>query len=200
VSNPRIAIVILAAGTSSRLGRPKQLLPLGGEPLLRHSIRNAQASRADEVLLVLGSRAAEIQAAVGELGHRTVVNPAFADGQSTSMVAGIDALDGNVQAAIMMLGDQPTVSTATLNALIERFKRSPSAIVQASYDFKPGNPVLFDRSMFPALLAVTGDRGARDVIKQHRDALVLVEMEQSAPPDVDSDEDYAVLKKLWNNR
>src|SRR3954451_14628645 len=105
-----ISIVILAAGTSSRLGQPKQLLDLGGEPLLRHTLRNALASRAGEVVLVLGHQAETIRAAVGEHGQRTVINPDFADGQSTSLRAGLEAVSDDSDAAIVMLGDQPLVT------------------------------------------------------------------------------------------
>src|SRR6478735_338900 len=106
-----ISIVILAAGTSTRLGRPKQLLDLGGEPLLRHTLRNALASRVGEVVLVLGNQADSISEAVGNLGQRTVINPDFAAGQSTSLRAGIESVSAESDAAIVMLGDQPMVTT-----------------------------------------------------------------------------------------
>lgn len=197
MSAPRVAIVILAGGTSSRLGRPKQLLELGGEPLLRHTVRRAMASSATEVVLVLGSRAEEIGAAVGELGQRTVINSDFASGQSTSMVAGVAALGADADAAILMLGDQPTVTPALLDRLIATFAETGAAIVQPRYQGRPGNPVLFRRDQFPDLLAVTGDLGAREIIQRRKGDVVWVELDEPAPPDVDSDEDYEHLKSIW---
>lgn len=194
----RIAAVILAAGRSSRLGRPKQLLDLGGEPLLRHTVRHALAGPVDEVVLVLGNAAAEIGAAVGELGQRTVVNPAFAEGQSTSLHAGIAALGPAVEAVVLMLGDQPTVGPDIVAALVAQFRASGAAIVQPVYGGVPANPVLIARSLFPELLAVGGDEGARSVIRAHRGEVALVPVSDGPPPgDVDTEDDYAALLAVW---
>ncbi|MCC6704103.1 MAG: nucleotidyltransferase family protein [Thermomicrobiales bacterium] len=198
MSDPRVGIVILAGGTSSRLGRPKQLLELGGEPLLRLTVRRALASSAWEVVLVLGSRAEEIDAAVGELGQRIIMNPDFAAGQSTSMVAGVAVLGADIDAAILMLGDQPTVTPALLDRLIATFAETGAAIIQPRYQGRPGNPVLFRRDLFPELLAVTGDLGAREIIQRRKRDVAWVDLDEPAPPDVDSDDDYEYLKSIWN--
>ena len=195
-----LSIVILAAGSSSRLGRPKQLLELGGEPLLRHTVRNAVASRASEVILVLGSEAEAIGRAVGGLGQRTVVNPDFTEGQSTSMLVGVRAINPATEAVILMLGDQPTVETTLLDRLIKRFERSRPAIVQPVYEGRPGNPVLFRRDLFSELLRVTGDQGAREIIRSGRHAIDRFDAGQPMPPDVDTDEDYARLRSIWSDR
>ena len=195
---PRVAIVILAAGTSSRLGRPKQLLELDGEPLLRHTVRQALDSSASGVVLVLGSRAEEIAAAVGELGQRTIVNPDFALGQSTSMVAGVAALGDEFDAAIMMLGDQPTVTPELLSRLIDTFGNTSASIVQPRYQGRPGNPVLFRRDIFPELLGVTGDLGAREIIQRRKGDVTWIDIDQPAPHDVDSEEDYEYMKTIWD--
>ncbi len=196
-----ISIVILAAGTSTRLGRPKQLLDLGGEPLLRHTLRNALASRAGEVVLVLGNQAEEISVAVGELGQRTVMNPDFAAGQSTSLRAGIEAVSADAFAAIVMLGDQPMVTSAMLDQIIERFEVTCAPIVQPVYGETPGNPVLLSRSLFPELLAIEGDQGARGVIKTHREQIDRVRVSVGLPPgDVDTEEDYQALLDVWDAR
>jgi molybdenum cofactor cytidylyltransferase len=193
----QVSIVILAAGGSSRLGRPKQLLQLGGEPLLRHTIRHALASRANDVIVVLGNEADAIAEAVGDLGQRTVVNPAYVDGQSTSLVAGIRAVDPGADAALLMLGDQPTVETTVLDRLIERFAASGAEIVQPVYDGTPGNPVIFRRDLFPELLAVTGDQGARQVIRSRSERIDRIDADQPVPPDVDTEADYGRLIELW---
>jgi len=195
---PSVSGVVLAAGGSTRLGRPKQLLSLGGEPLLRHTVRRALAARLGEVVLVLGHRAAEVGAAVGELGQRTVVNPDWSSGQSASLRAGVAAVDPRAAAAVFLLGDQPQVGPATLDALVAAFVRSAAPIVQPLYGGEPGNPVLIARPLFPELLAVAGDRGARDVVRAHREEAVRVPVGDGPPPgDVDTEEDYRALIAAW---
>jgi molybdenum cofactor cytidylyltransferase len=196
-----ISIVILAAGTSTRLGRPKQLLELGGEPLLRHTLRNALASRADEVVLVLGSQAEEIADVVGDLGSRTAINPEYAAGQSTSLRVGIEAVSAEADAVIVMLGDQPMVTSAMLDQIIERFEVTGAPIVQPVYGETPGNPVLLARSLFPELLEIEGDQGARGVIKSHANQIDRVRVSDGLPPgDVDTEEDYQTLLDVWDAR
>ena len=196
-----ISIVILAAGTSTRLGRPKQLLDLGGEPLLRHTLRNALASRAGEVVLVLGNQADTIAKSVGDLGQRTVTNPDFAAGQSTSLRVGIEAVSAEADAIIVMLGDQPMVTAAMVDQIIERFEMTSAPIVQPVYGETPGNPVLLARSLFPELLAIESDQGARGVIKTHREQIVRVRVADGPPPgDVDTEADYQALLDVWEAR
>lgn len=197
----KVSVIVLAAGASRRLGRPKQLLPLGGEPLIRHTVRNALASRASEVVVVLGNQADAIEQAIGQLGQRVVFNPDFAEGQSTSMVAGIHAVMPDTDAAMVMLGDQPTVAPELLNALIDQFERSNAAIVQPRYrEGSPGNPVLLSARLFPELLQVTGDLGAREVIRAHRTEIDFIAVDAPPPPDVDSEDDYRLLVDLWESR
>lgn len=199
MSQPRIAIIVLAAGASRRLGRPKQLLELGGEPLIRHTVRNAMASKADEVLVVLGNEADRIALEIAELGPRTVINPDFTAGQSTSMVAGISALAPDIDAVILMLGDQPTVAPALLDTLIERFHSTGAKIIQPYYDDgRPGNPVLIAHALFPELVEVTGDIGARNVVRERFAEIERVDVDLPHPLDVDSEEDYARLKSTWH--
>lgn len=197
----QVSGVILAAGSSRRLGRPKQLLDLGGEPLLRHTVRHAVGSSLHEVIVVLGSRSGEIAAAVGELGQRTVVNAGFAAGQSTSLVLGIGEVSVQSDGMLVMLGDQPMVSAAAVDRLIGRFRRGGGTVVQAAYGGEPGNPVLFGRSLFDALAAVSGDEGARSAVRRHRDSVVLVDVGDVAEViDVDTEADYARLIELWEAR
>jgi molybdenum cofactor cytidylyltransferase len=186
--------VILAAGTSSRLGQPKQLLDLHGEPLLRWTVRNAIASGLDEVVLVLGARAEEIGTAVGELGQRTVINPDFAKGQGTSLVAGLKAIDARVEGILFMLGDQPQVGPEIIDLLIERFRDAGAPIVQPVYGGIPANPVLFSLTLKDELLAITGDEGARSIVRAHKKDIVFVSVSDGPPPrDVDTIEDYQAL-------
>ncbi|MDQ3411935.1 MAG: nucleotidyltransferase family protein, partial [Chloroflexota bacterium] len=114
--------IILAAGQSSRLGRSKQLLPLAGRPLLAHVIAHAAASDLDETILVLGHEATAIAAALGDLGQRTMINPEYAAGQSTSVRAGLSAVSPESDAVMFLLGDQPTVTSEIINALLTAYR------------------------------------------------------------------------------
>lgn len=190
--------MILAAGSSTRLGRPKQLLELDGEPLLRHTIRNALGSRLDEVVVVLGAKAAEIDGAVGYLGQRTVVNPSHEQGQSTSMRLGLESIDPESDAALFLLGDQPGVRPTLIDALLARYAESGALIVQGRFQGKPGNPVLIDRQLFLELAMIEGDEGARSVVARHRGEISFVDLPEIAvPQDVDTDDDYRTLLQTW---
>lgn len=197
--HPRVSGVILAAGASSRMGQPKQLLPLGDDPLLRHVIRAALASNLAEVVVVLGYQAEAIIAAVGPLGHKIVVNPHYAEGQSTSLRSGLAAIDSASEGVLFLLGDQPEVSVAVINGLIDAFVGRASPIVAPQYRDTRGHPVLFARELFAELTAVSGDVGAREVMAKHRDSLRTVSFpETPAPPDVDTPSAYEALVQRWN--
>jgi molybdenum cofactor cytidylyltransferase len=173
-------------------------LPLAGEPLLRHTVRRALSSSLDDLFVVLDHRGQEVAAALGELPVHVIVNP-FADrGQSTSVVAGLAALEDaspHIGAAIILLGDQPSVEPAVIDALIDAWRETSSPIVAPRYRDGFGNPVLFERGVFPELMNLKGDVGARSVVCAHQQAgsLALVPVDFTAPPDVDTVEDYEDL-------
>lgn len=195
-----VAGVILAAGVSRRLGRSKQLLDLGGEPLLRHTIRNAVTSSLDDVVVVLGSRAGEIGAAVGDLGQLTVVNDDYAAGQSTSLALGVRSVADGADGVMILLGDQPLVTSDAIDRLVDGFRSGTGEIVQAAYDGSPGTPVLFGRRHFGELLEVTGDEGARGIVRRHGDAVRVLEIGDVADLlDVDTDADYDRLLDRWTD-
>ncbi len=154
-----IAGIVLAAGRSSRLGRPKQLLPVHGEPLIRHTLRRVLASSLDQVILVVGHEADEVRDAVADLPVECVFNPDAAAGQSTSVRAGLAALSPEVEAAVFILGDQPGIDPNVIDALIAAWRASGSPVVVPRYEDRMGNPVLFDRRVFPELAALEGDTG-----------------------------------------
>jgi len=193
-----IAGIVLAAGRSTRLGRPKQTLLLDGRPLVSHVLGAATASTLDEVVLVLGYQADLIAGLAGEWGQRTVVNPNCAAGQSTSIHAGLAAIDPSAEAALILIGDQPDVSTDIIDAVLDAYRAGGGPIVQPAYQGVPGNPVLFRRDLFPELLLVTGDEGGRSVLRAHADSIVTVPIRDRAlPRDVDTEEDYAALLAAW---
>ena len=190
-----IAGVVLAAGGSSRLGRPKQLLPIGGEPLLRHTLRAMLNSALDDVVVVVGHEAEAVRAAIADLPVRVVRNPDYALGQSTSVIAGLGALTPTTEAAIFLLGDQPGTRPEVIDALITTWRATHAPIVAPQYTGGIGNPVLFAPSVFPELLTLKGDRGARSIVRayQRQGRLEIVPIGHPAPPDVDTESDYAAL-------
>lgn len=190
--------IVLAAGRSARLGRPKQLLPLGGRPLLAHTLAHAAASGLDEIILVLGHEAATIAGAVGDHGQRTVVNSDFAAGQSTSLRAGLAALSPETEAVLFLLGDQPTVTPEVIDAILAAYRADPAPIVAPLYGGERGHPLLFDRGLIPELTHVTGDEGARAIVRAHAAEVLLVPVPGAAPPqDVDTEADYERLLAAW---
>lgn len=188
-----VAGVILAAGQSRRLGQPKQLLPLAGRPLLQHAVSAACASALDEVVVVLGSEAAVITAAL-DLGRaQTVHNPHYAEGQSTSLHCGLAALGDETDAALFLLGDQPGVTPALVDGLVAAYRASTASIVAPEYADGLGNPVLFDRACWPDLLAIQGDVGARDLLRARRADIHVVPVASQRLADVDTWEEYQRL-------
>ncbi len=193
-----IAGVLLAAGRSSRLGRPKQLLPLAGRPLIAHALGNALASMLDDIVVVLGHDAPEIErvivASLEPPRTRVIVNPRYAEGQATSVVAGLAALPPDAEAALFLLGDQPGVTPATIDAILAAFRERPAPIVAPTYAGTIGNPVLFSSELFSDLLLLKGDEGARGLVRQHIGTVHRVETGLAAPPpDIDTEADYRAL-------
>lgn len=197
----RVAGVILAAGTASRLGGGKQLLSLAGRPVLAHVLDRARRAPLDPLLVILGAGADAIAAVVDLRGTTVVHNPDFAAGQSTSVRAAVQALSTDVDAALFLLGDQPGVDPAAITRIVEAFRETGAPIVQPRYAEGRGNPVLIARSLFPALLELTGDTGARPLIKQHAEVVHLVDLrELPRPDDIDTPEDYARVRARFEDK
>jgi molybdenum cofactor cytidylyltransferase len=191
-----ISGIVLAGGTSSRLGQPKQLMELGGRPVLQHVLEAGAAAGLDELVVVLGHRATDVAAALTlPPGARTVLNPDYATGQASSMRVGLEGTSASSEAALVLLGDQPAMRPDDIRAVVDAYRSGAGPVVQGSYRGTPGHPVLFDRRVWPDLLAVEGDRGARDVIKAHPDWVVRVELDAEIPADLDTMEDYERMKK-----
>ncbi len=194
----RVSGIVLAAGRSTRLERPtpKQLLQLGGEPLVRRVCRTALASRLAEVLVVVGHAAAEVSPAVEDLDLRTLVNPDYLLGQSTSVRVGLGQLAPDSQAALFIPADQPMLSTDLIDRLLVTYQQSGGPIVVPSHSGQRGAPVLFDRSLFGELNQLTGDTGGRSLMASYRHQ--IIELPVDAPlelADVDTMEDLERLAK-----
>jgi molybdenum cofactor cytidylyltransferase len=190
--------VILAAGASARMGRPKQLLPLGDRPLLQHVVDQAVASRLDEVVVVLGHRAREIRGAIrlppgGAV--RAVVNPEGAGGRSASLRRGLHSVDPRATAAAVLLGDQPHVTGQLIDRLVEAFLTGGSPAARPVYSGPgggrtPGHPVLLARRVWPEVENLRGDRGVRDLLSSRPEWLLEVPVEGEPPADLNTWEDY----------
>ncbi|HSJ73581.1 MAG TPA: nucleotidyltransferase family protein [Miltoncostaeaceae bacterium] len=187
--------MILAAGEGRRMGgRIKQLLPVGGRPMLQHPIDAAVAAGIDDVRLVLGHAADEIAASLSlPVGAELVLNPCHEEGQSTSLRAGLDAAPEGSRAAIVLLGDQPEVRPDAIGALIDWFWVHDSQVVRATYRGRPSHPVLLSRHAWAGIEALRGDVGARAVMATHLGRVDLAEVGGDPPADVDTPEDYERL-------
>ena len=199
---PRVAIVILAAGRSTRMGGPNKLLAdANGQPMVVHAVRAALGSQAVEVVVVLGHMADEVRSAIEAAAPaksrlRFVTNPDFADGLSTSVRTGIGALGKDIDAAVVQLGDMPAVNTALLDRLLAAFNPVEGrSICVPTVRGKRGNPVLWDRRFFAEIGNLSGDTGAKHLIGEHSDLVCEVEMAgEAALTDIDTPEALAAFR------
>lgn len=196
-----ITAIVLAAGSSSRLGRPKQLLDLAGKPVLQHVLDGATEAGPDEVLVVVGHSAEQVRAAVRlPPGARFVPNPDHARGQSTSLRAGLRAAAPASGAAVVLLGDQPGVRADAIAAVAEAWRAGEGPVLQASYQGRPAHPTLFDRSLWPELEGAAGDEGARSFLASHPEWVRRVEVGGQPPDDIDTEEDYARVRAAFDSQ
>ncbi len=186
----RVSAIVLAAGAGTRMGdRIKQLLPWRGKTMLQNALEIAEQSIVNETVLVLGARSSEIRAAIGPVSARIVDNPAWAEGHSTSIRAGLAALSPQIDAAVFINADQPLLTPGIVDALIRRHAAAGAHIVVPLYAGKRGSPVLFDRTHFAELSNLHGEQGGREVLLHH--PFEAVEWaDQAANFDVDTPEDY----------
>ncbi|RUM07883.1 nucleotidyltransferase family protein [Rhizobium chutanense] len=189
-----VAIVILAAGKASRMGKGgkhKLLAEFDGVPLVRRCALTALGSDAAAVIVVTGHRRPEIEAALGGLPLVLVENPDYANGMASSLIAGLSSKRANgTDGILVMLADMPGISVAHLNALISAFRSAGGeAVVRAVSCGKPGNPVVLPRSLDQAVLRLEGDVGARDIIATSGLPVLDVEVGDAAHLDVDTPDD-----------
>jgi molybdenum cofactor cytidylyltransferase len=176
------------------MGRPKQLLPLGGTTVLARAIENVRSAGLIEIVLVLG---ASFEAIRGQLpqslleGLKVVVNQAFAQGMASSLREGLSALDPRSRAALIVLGDQPLIRPQTLRQIMAGYHQSGAPIVIPMHQGKRGNPVLLSRLVFSEVMELQGDTGCRAIFTNHLDGILKVEVEDPGILlDIDSQDDY----------
>jgi len=185
--------IVLAAGGASRFGRPKQLLAWRGQPLVRAAAQAAITSGLSPVIVVTGAYGQQVETAVRHLPITITRNERWQDGQSSSIRSGLDATPASIGSAVFLLADQPLVTPAVIQALIDAHSSEPAAIVAPLIQGdRRGNPVLFDRETFADLRALRGDDGGRAIFSMYRVHFVLWHDDQFAR-DIDTQEDYRSL-------
>jgi molybdenum cofactor cytidylyltransferase len=192
-----IAGLILAAGGSRRLGRPKQLEPWGADATLLGTVIEAtRGFGLDELWVVLGSELERVMAEVDLAGCGVVDNPEWEEGLASSLRVGLDALTrmSKADAALIVLGDQPGVDPAVVAALIERKKRAKAPAIVPKYRYAWGNPILVDRTLWPRLISLSGDEGAKRLLQAHPEWVEEVWVESLPPRDVDTASDVRDLR------
>jgi len=192
----RIAGIVLAGGRSSRMApRNKLLEPVGGEPMVRHVAATAIASGAEPIIVVTGHEAASVAAALRGLDVTIVANPDYANGLSTSLRAGLRALPGGIDGALILLGDMPEIETPVLTALMAALTDASAICVPVRHG-RRGNPVLWGSRYFAEMMQLAGDTGAKPLMVRHEAQLIEVEVAtDSIFEDVDAPEDLERLKR-----
>jgi molybdenum cofactor cytidylyltransferase len=188
-----VAGVLLAAGTSSRMGSNKMLFALEGESVLRGAARRALAGGLSPLVVVLGHQAEKARRELDGLPCQAVINPDYEQGINTSLKTGIAAvveLPDRPQAALVMLADMPFVSAEMIAALIARYRSSAAPLVISDYAGVNAPPMLYDRSLFHELGEMTGEGCGRQVVKRHRAEAEVLSWDAAALADLDVPEDY----------
>lgn len=195
MSAKTIGIILLAAGASKRLGQPKQLLAYGNQSFLQYSLQTAIASKAFSVVVVLGAQAQIIQEKIKETTAHIVVNNNWTEGMASSIRCGIDFFNKvhpSADGVILMMCDQPFVTAALLNQIVEAYQKGEKRIVTCGYDNTFGPPVFFHRSLFPELLQLKGDVGARSIVRKYIDDVEVIPFPEGTF-DIDTKRDYERL-------
>lgn len=192
-----VAAIVLAAGGSERMGEPKQLLPIDGQPMVRRVVEAVCGVGLDQVVVVTGAYADLVAQALAGLPVEFVANEAWLEGMSTSLRRGLGALGPEIQASLIALADQPALTSDVLSALVARYRATGAPIVAPVCQGRRGNPVLFDRRLFADLLAVEGDQGGRTLLARYTAEVEQVEVDDSGVLfDVDTPQDYEEAQKL----
>jgi molybdenum cofactor cytidylyltransferase len=185
-----VAGVVLAAGSSTRMGRNKLVLDLGGGTVVRRAVQAALEARLRPVVVVLGHEAERVRAEVADLACRVVMNPDHAQGVATSLHAGVRTVPDDAAALVVVLADMPFVTASMIDALVRRFRTTGAPVVVSRYGETEAPPTLFARPLFPELLATRGERGAREVALRHQREAAVVAFPPEALRDLDVAEDY----------
>ena len=191
MSEPFVAGLVLAAGGSRRLGRPKQLLPYGGATLLDHTVATARACEFDQLLVAVGGDADKVRSRVDLSGADVVVNPGFGTGCGSSIAVAMDAVDPAATVLVLLLGDQPGVVPATVRVLLAARGDAPIAVCR--YDDGRGHPFAFGQEAFDDLRSLHGDKAVWRLLDERAGEVQEVPVAGRIPLDVDTWADYEAV-------
>lgn len=194
-----IGAIVLAAGMSRRMGTPKVLLQWNGTTILEHILRQMMLAKVDHVVTVIGSRAEEVSVIARRLEVTTAYNQDYETGEMLSSVkAGLRAMPSHVAAALIVLGDQPSIQARTVLDVINAYAEGKGEIVAPSYQMRRGHPILIDRRYWPEILALPDAGAVRDVINTHAREIAYVKVDNdSVLRDLDTPQDYQEARRLY---
>ncbi|AFY57952.1 putative MobA-like protein [Rivularia sp. PCC 7116] len=190
-----VGLIILAAGKASRMGKPKQLLTYQGNNLISHAVKIGLNSICKPVLVVLGAYAEKIKPEIDKFPVQILENPVWETGMASSISAGIKAIkqsNHNLDAVIIGLTDQPLISEAVFNQLIQKYQETENKIIASAYDDVVGVPALFHQNLFVELMQLEGDKGAKALMRKYQDEVLAIEIPEAAI-DIDTPDDYEKL-------
>lgn len=183
--------IVLAAGESKRMGVPKLLLPYRDGSILRAVLEAVRRSRIDEILVVAGANRHEIEAEAHGLADRTVFHPSWARGMLSSIQAGLQALPGDTRAALVFLGDQPSIESGVVDAVLDALERTERSIVVPVHDGRRGHPVAIDLRWRDEILRLDPEQGLRALLRAHPEEVLEVPVDcPGILRDIDTPEDY----------
>jgi molybdenum cofactor cytidylyltransferase len=191
-ADPFVAGLVLAAGGSSRLGRPKQLLPFRSATLLDHTLNTARDCGFDQLLVAIGGAADEVRRRVDLSGADVVVNPAYGEGCSSTIAAAVAAVDPRADLLVLLLGDQPGVTPDSVRRLLAGRGDAPLAV--CAHDDGLGHPFVFSRAMFRMLRSLRGDKAVWKLVASGGDAVARVPVDGPVPIDVDTWADLEAVR------
>lgn len=194
IERSHVAAVVLAAGSSTRMGRNKLLLDLGGETLVRRAVRAAAGAGVDQVVVVLGHEEPRVRAELDGLPCTAVVNPDHAEGAGTSVRTGVRRVAAGADAIVVVLADMPFVTAEMIGTLVQRYRETGAPLVVSHYGDVQAPPTLYDRSLFEELLQIPGERCAKEVVRRHENEAVVVAWPESALRDIDVPADYETAR------
>ncbi len=187
-----ISLIVLAAGKSTRMKENKLLLRLNGQTLIRHVVKTATRSNADEVIVVLGYEAEKVKQKLLRLQCKLIMNENYLKGQSESVKVGMSAVSSRAEAVMVLPADVALVDEQSINTLIDEYRRSKSRIVIASHQHQSGHPILLDRTLFPEISEIGEDTlGLKAVINRHKAEVKYVEVgTDNVLIDIDTQEEF----------
>lgn len=193
-----VAGVVLAAGASTRMGRNKLLLELQGSSVLRRAAQRASAAGLEPVIVVLGHEAERTRAELSGLPVQVALNPRYQDGLNASLRTGIGAVPPQAAAVVIVLADMPLVTSDMIGELVRQYRAGSAPLVASAYGGVNAPPMLFDRRLFPELLAETGEGCGRDVVRRHQSDADVVRWPPSALQDLDAPADFERVRARFD--